>query len=464
MYQIIINCTMFGFILVVWGLYSIFPARKAMLASMLAGSMFLPNVGGWKLPILRNYDKFTAISFCVFLTMMIVDFKRVSKYRFSYIDLPMILWCICPFFSSVTNDLGVKDGFAEIMTQVIYWGLPYFIGRVYFTEPKDLLDILMALFIGGLILAPFCLVEIFHGPLFHAKIYGYFPHNYWEQIRFGGWRPTVFFMHGLWLGWFMSMATFAGLTMAAVNYPKAIWGIPTSFLAISLAVLNVFCKSTGALVILALGMGVLLSGRYRKLMILCLILFPGIYVCLRVTQVWDGSNLVAAAGMLGDGRSDSLQWRLNLENIIVERALKRPLFGWGGYNRSTEGTGAWTEGIWTMEMGRHGLLGVIAWLLVVILPTATCYFYTRNHFRKLQPYNATYVAAIIITPLWLIYALTVVDFSPYNPVILGAMAGVAATLALPVLKESQQVATSGNYRSQPIPALYRTALPQIKTK
>lgn len=433
------NIAMFGFIVVVWILYSMMSPRKAMVASMLAGSMFLPNYG-WQVSIIRQYDKSTAVSFAVLITMLLIDPARFTKIRFSKVDLPMILWCICPFFSSLSNGLGVYDGLAETVSQAFYWGLPYFIGRIYFTDSWALNDLSWGLFVAGLILAPFCLVEIAHGPLFHAKVYGFYPHNYWEMFRFGGWRPSVFFIHGLWLGWFMTVAAFAGLVLLWAKQPRSLISMPMWCWSLGLVVVTLFCKSTGALAILGMGAAVLCAGRWRRWVMVGLLVAPIFYVGVRVTGMWDGGQLVSAAGNLGDGRDDSLQWRLNLENLIIAKAMDKPLLGWGGWGRSVEGTGAWTEGIWTMEIGRHGLFGVAMWLLAGLVPAAVCYSRYKYTFERITPANAGLFTILVLAPLWIIYGLTVVDFSPYNTMIIGALAGIATApqeALVPRLKQQQ---------------------------
>ncbi|MEI8197937.1 MAG: O-antigen ligase domain-containing protein, partial [Phycisphaerae bacterium] len=295
-----IPIALFGIILVAVLLYAWLPGRQAMLAVMLGSAMFLPN-SGYQVPILREYDKFTAASLSVLLAMVIFDYRRLARFRFHWIDIPMALWCLCPFVSSLTNDLGIYDGLAEVDGQIMQWGLPYLIGRLYFTDAVELGETARALFKAGLIMIPFCVVEILKGPLFHVKLYGFYPHNYWEQYRYNGWRPSVFFVHGLWLGWFMTLATLAGLFLWRGGRPRHIFYVPLRYLVPVLVAVTVYCKSTGALVLLAIGTGVLLAGRFRKVVLALLIVSPLIYVGLRVTQSWNGDQLVSmASSQLGD--------------------------------------------------------------------------------------------------------------------------------------------------------------------
>jgi hypothetical protein len=115
-------------------------------------------------------------------------------------DLPMAVWCVCPMFSSLANDLGVYDGLSQSLEQTIVWGVPYWIGRAYFTDFKALRDLALGIVIGGLIYVPFCLVEMRFSPQWHTWSYGYFQHDFTQVFRFGGYRPVVFMEHGLAVG------------------------------------------------------------------------------------------------------------------------------------------------------------------------------------------------------------------------------------------------------------------------
>ena len=182
-----IPIALFGIILAALLLYGWMPGRQAMLIIMLGAAMFLPN-SSYQIAFLRQYDRATAASLSVLLALALYDYHRLLRFRPHWLDLGMALWCLVPFVSSITNELGIYDGLAEAELQFLQWGLPYFIGRLYFMEVGSLGELAGALFRAGLILVPFCLVEIFKGPLFHAKLYGFYPHNFWEQFRYGGCR------------------------------------------------------------------------------------------------------------------------------------------------------------------------------------------------------------------------------------------------------------------------------------
>ena len=100
------------------------------------------------------------------------------------------------------------------LNQTVTWGIPYFLGRIYFNDLQGLRELSVAIFIGGLIYVPFCLYEIRFSPQLHRLLYGYHQHDFSQTFRFGGYRPMVFMQHGLMVGMWMGMATLAGIWLA----------------------------------------------------------------------------------------------------------------------------------------------------------------------------------------------------------------------------------------------------------
>ncbi len=205
-------------------LFALMPARRAAILTMLLGTMFLPNAA-YQVPILRSFDKGTATVLATLLGILLFDSGRLMRYRFHWVDIPMVVWCLCPLASSLSNGLGFYDGLAEIMQQLNLFGLPYFIGRLYITDREGAAELARWLLIGGLTYVPFCLWEMKGGPFFHSKVYGFYPHNWWEQLKPGGWRPSVFFIHGLWLGGFMAYASICGVCLWRSKVKIRVWGL-----------------------------------------------------------------------------------------------------------------------------------------------------------------------------------------------------------------------------------------------
>src|SRR5690606_9658816 len=126
-----------GFLPFSIALFAMFPPRRAVIATTLIGWLFLP-MAGFSLAGLPDYDKSSATSFALLLGVLIFDLGRLNHYRFRLVDLPMLGWCLGPAISVLANEVGGSLGataynaFTLSLHYVITYGVPYFVGRLYF--------------------------------------------------------------------------------------------------------------------------------------------------------------------------------------------------------------------------------------------------------------------------------------------------------------------------------------------
>jgi O-antigen ligase len=85
-------------------------------------------------------------------------------------------------------------------------------------------------------------------------------------------------------------------------------------------------------------------------------------------------ELVQGASLVSEERAQSLQFRFDNEDILLDRALERPVFGWGTWGRnrvyddmSGQDTSV-TDGLWILEFGGSGWLGFLAIFGLLFLP------------------------------------------------------------------------------------------------
>jgi hypothetical protein len=410
-------------------LFWLMPPRRAAIAVVLLGTLFLPNAA-YSVPLLRSFDKGTATVLALVLGTLLFDGWRLINYRPHIVDLPMLVWCICPLASSISNDLGVYDGLAESMNNVNIYGLPYAIARLYIKDREGVHDLILGIVIAGLVYVPFCLLEMVKGPFFHARLYGFYPHNFWEQLKPRGWRPSVFFIHGLWLCGFMAYSAICTVCLWRSKSVARIRGIKMLWVVAAIVGMVLNCNSSGAIAIFGLASAVIFSGRYRRFACLLLVLLPMVYTTLRASGLWSGENLVALYGGKEEHEGRSLNTRLELEDRILGHALEQPLFGWGGYGRAvnikTEDTrGTWTEALWTKAVGERGLVGLWAWMLSGLLPAWLALQFVDRR-RRFSFEDGAVLALILLPVVQTIYGLVVLDFSPVNPFCSGALAGFVA--------------------------------------
>ncbi|HVT88763.1 MAG TPA: hypothetical protein VHD56_07930 [Tepidisphaeraceae bacterium] len=373
---LVVSIALFGWIPLVLTLFMLVPPRRAVIISFLFAWLFLPIAEfklGEGIPV---YSKMTATCFGVLIGVLLFDPRKLRSFHFCWMDVPTTVWCICPLFSSLNNDLGIHDGVSAMMYQTVTWGMPYLIGRLYFTSLTDIGELAFACFVGGLIYVPLCLFEIRMSPQLHTWIYGYYQHSFAQTFRYDGWRPTVFMQHGLMVGMWMCMTTLIGFWLCWTGASKQIWRVPAWILVLTLGITAVLCKSTGAIGLMLLGgMTLLITQTLRvRIVLIAVIAAVPAYIVLRTAGVWSGANLVSlTAESIGTERAQSLEFRMQNEDMLMAKALQQPMFGWGGWGRSRvyDRNGrdlSITDGLWIIALGCYGILGLCSLIVSLLLP------------------------------------------------------------------------------------------------
>ena len=354
-------------------LFMVLPARRAVIASFLLAWLFLP-VASFHLAGIPDVTKVSVTSISVLLAVTLFDFGRLWAFRPRWFDLAMLIFCLSPFPSALSNGTGWYDGMSLSLNQVFQWGIPYFLGRVYLTEPAGFRDLAIGVFIGGLIYVPLCLFEIRMSPQLHRLVYGYHPHSFAQQFRMGGFRPMVFMRHGLQVALWMSTASLAGFGLWRLGRMKTFFGFPMPLLVGALCVTLVLCKTVGALALFIVGVVALTLLQYARsyLPLYALALIPVAYMGLRGSGLWDGYAMVGMAKpIIGSARAESLEVRLKNENMLAAKARSQPIFGWGGWGASRvyddQGRDVTlSDGQWIIFFGMLGLTGLVSFYTVVL--------------------------------------------------------------------------------------------------
>lgn len=420
---------MFAWIPIVFGLFVKLPPRRAVIVSFIFAWLFLP-MAEYKIPGFPNYTKMSATCVGVFIGAAIFNTQQLLSFRLRLIDLPMIIWCLCPMASSLSNDLGLYDGLASTLTQTVTWGFPYIIGRIYFCDPAAIKEFAVGIFIGGIIYMPLCWYEIRMSPQLHHMLYGFTQDSFSETYRYGGWRPMVFMQHGLAVGMWMASASLIGAYLWFSNSIKKIFKIPVSYVVIMLILTLLFCKSTGAIVLFILGLSALLVAHKlkTKILVICLLLVPIVYLSVRATGYWDGDNL---AHFIYDNfdreRALSLWTRFDNENMLSKKAMERPAFGWGGWGRSRiydeQGNDITiTDSLWIIALGTNGLVGLGALTISILLP---CVILMRR-YRTREWFNPKVVATATLAVLLTLYMIDNLLNAMINPIYMLAVGGITS--------------------------------------
>ena len=377
--NILVPLVMFGWIPAVLLLFFFLESKKAAAAAFVLGWMFLPVIA-YKFSGLPDYTKMTATCLGILIGAFIFDKKTLLNFRPGLVDIPMLLWCTSPFLSSVANQImgtGIYDGLSETMYQTITWGLPFFIGRIYFSDRKGLKILAEYIFYGGLIYIPFCFFEMIMSPQLHRLTYGYHQHNFLQTIRGSGFRPMIYMEHGLMAAIWMTSATLLGIWLTFTRtIPEKIYFIPTRILLGMLLVTTLLMRSSGAIFLLMLGIITLIVTYKSKsaFLVWILLLIPPAYITTRSTGTWRGENLSRMISeKFSPERGQSLQFRFDNEEILIKKALEGTFFGWGGWGRSRvyDDKGrdiSVTDGLWIIILGTRGIYGITLLLIVIQLP------------------------------------------------------------------------------------------------
>jgi hypothetical protein len=225
------------------------------------------------------------------------------------------------------------------------------------------LQLLKAFSIAALVYSIPMLLEVRLSPQFHRWVYGYFPHSFAQQIRYGGYRPVVFLEQGLQVALFAAMALVATIVLARSR--KRVITAPTGLVAGYLTFVLLLCKTLGATVYALVAGPVVMFTRPRTWVKLscALLLVVWSYPVLRTYNIIPVHHISAAANSISPDRSRSFDERVENEDLLLGKALQKPLFGWGTWGRNRvrdQYTGqdiTVSDGGWIIEFGTFGWLG-----------------------------------------------------------------------------------------------------------
>ncbi|MGB3560366.1 MAG: hypothetical protein WBA24_17645, partial [Geitlerinemataceae cyanobacterium] len=136
---------------IVFYFFTRYPVRTAVIVSFIGGLLFLPERTFFALPLIPDYKGMIATCYGIVLALIVYDSQGLSKLQLTWIDAPMVIWCICPIISSLTNGLGAYDGVNTALEQTAIWGLPYFLGRLYLNSLSGMRELALNILRGGLI-------------------------------------------------------------------------------------------------------------------------------------------------------------------------------------------------------------------------------------------------------------------------------------------------------------------------
>ncbi|MFM1842810.1 MAG: hypothetical protein RLZZ490_1547 [Cyanobacteriota bacterium] len=431
-------------ILILWFPFTIFlcatlPIRRAIAISFLGAFLFLPSRAGVALPLIPSYDKLTSTYYALMVGIAIFDRQSILKYRFHIIDLSIIVYFSVDIITSLSNGLGLYDGISQCLRTFFRWGIPYFLGRIYFNDFKHLKNLAILTIQAGIIYVPLCLWEIKMSPHLHRVLYGYFSHpsGVNQQIRsFGLWRPIVFTGHGLVASLFMLFAFFLAFWVWQSKTVDKIWGVNISLWTFLIGFTFVMMQSRGTYVYFIIMAGIFISAKYLKsnfayLLVLSLMIY---YMYSVASGLFDGIQIVSwIAKNVSPERAQSLAFRWDNEQDMAAKARLQPLFGWGNWGRNRVYAYDWkgeivdtsvTDSIFMLTYGVNGLVGVVSFYTTILLPSSL--FCLRKYPVKTW-FHPKIGPAVALALFSLIFCLDTLLNAPLQPLLMlscGAIAGL----------------------------------------
>jgi len=418
---------------VVFYIFEKYPSRKAIVFSFVTAWLFLPPTV-IPLPGFPDWSKMTATVTSVSICAWLKQPQRIFGLKFRWYDWPVLIFCFCPFISSIVNGAGAYDGFSAVLDEVFRWGLPYLIGRAYLADSEGLHLLCLGVAVGGLLYVPFCVFELRMSPILNMTVYGFSGRGGMDfGERYGGYRPMVFLSFGLELGWWMCCASLASYQLWTSGLVKRLFGYPMSVLTIILSLVTVACKATGALVLIAVGFIVIMFSKRTKTSVLLWALIPiaPLYCVARPFGIMSGEQPVAiATSLFGGDRAQSLQFRFEQEEILMRNAMQRPIFGWsrnGGFNPvSADGKSITTDGLWIIVFGASGYVGLASLNAMLLLPTVL--FMRRFRPATWQDPDVAPIATFaLILPLFMVDNLSNAMLNPIYAIAMGLVSGYEPT-------------------------------------
>ncbi|MBT8416402.1 MAG: hypothetical protein KJO42_03100 [Silicimonas sp.] len=362
----------------------------ALLVTIIGGYLILPTRTAFDLPLLPSLDKQTVPVLAALLGVLLFSGQR----QVTATDQTPALWPVQPGFmprnkvafvlllvivfgligTHMTNAdvviygyrvlpaLRPYDAMSAILSMFLVL-LPFFLARKVLASRDGQVLLLKALAVAAVAYTFLALYEIRMSPQINRMVYGFFQHDFGQHFRNGGWRPVVFLDHGLQLGIFWTTAVISAACLVRITSDKErlIW-LLLMFWLLGVLFLS---KVLGAQLICIAMLGVVFF-LPRHLQILAAVFIIScflIYPVLRVTNLLPFDLILSN---VDPWRAYSLQYRLDNEQLLLEKANERPLFGWGGWGRSRVYTDwgddiATTDGAWVIQLGLSGWVGYIGY-------------------------------------------------------------------------------------------------------
>ena len=418
--NIFANIVFYSWPLVVFWLLKRRPVNQAIFLSITLAILFLPVEFSVDFPLVPPLDRDTLTSLSLLLFLFLLR-KKFQIFQPSVATMIFIGYLAVGVISAELNSAPVANGarflpglshydtFSNLVRTILSL-MPFFLGRYFLNNIKDMQAIFKILVILALFYTLPMLIELRMSPQIHNWIYGYAPNNFLQQVRGDGYRPMVFIGHGLGLAfWFSTcLIAAAALQKNKIRYSK----FSGTKIVCYMLLMLVLCKTWSALVYGLFGVLFITKLAPSKqikwsLLLAALIL---IYPVTKTSGVFPDKEIISSIKSYSVERAQSLDFRFKNEDVLLKHALEKPYFGWNGWGRNrlySEWDGAditVTDGRWIIEFGINGAMGFLFYYAILLLPL---YYAMRNVNYIEDARDKIYFSALAI-----ILAIGIIDSVP----------------------------------------------------
>lgn len=420
------------------------PPRRALMIVVIGGFLLLPQ-HAIVLPAVPPYTKTAAISLSALLGVLLFDSRSLATLKWSWIDALPIAGLIAAPAASLTNGLGINDAILETSNHLLDFTILYFLGRACLRGPEAIRELAMGIAIAAVAFMPLVLWEARMSPQLHSQIYGRAV-TQWGFVNRDGWRPTVFFPNPLGLAIWMASAVVVIWWLWLIARVRTILGIPMQIVAWGGLCVTFLTRCIGASFLMMFGIACILATRmlgWRRS-----VLSGAAVVVVYISTAMVGEfvpvrelplSVVEALGR--EDKAGSLRMRFVHEELLVRQAMRRPMFGWGGWGGSraveseaileaTKAAGVAvrssvvTDSLWVIVLGNNGLVGLIGMFGWMLAPA--CWAVVMALRLKVpEPLKAPVFGLAAFSFLYSIDLLLNAFWSPAQPLVAGALGSFA---------------------------------------
>jgi len=414
-----------AFCAVAIAIFFLLEVRRAILVVFLGGWLLLPVtdyppqaiqarfpywITGAAVPSDLLVTKAWIVSVVAFAGAALRDIPRLRAWHPRAIDAPIVLWCLWPLVSGL---LAARPDPSPILASfyvVGCWGLPWLLGRIWFTGQDGGLSLIDGLAGAGLACLPFALLEGALPAWLYGLLYELHPFRNDGVDRYVGYRPLGFFENGNQYGIWVSLCALAFLWRAAsigrFDQHRHLYMLGAAIsVAIALA-----AQSVGAILLLVAGLAVIATWRFRALKAMAFTLaamiaivgavhLSGIVPLKQIARETPmGRELLGAVRATGRG---SFAWRISQDSKALSAVHASPLTGSARWDwwRVSSGSRPW--GLAMLLIGQYGLIGLALAFGGLLAPVVRALSFRRA--------ESGWRADAVVLPLGVIVLLALFD-------------------------------------------------------